>query len=112
MKGLIHFWFGMVFFTFIINILNNILLHVVDSVQAALKTELREIHKIQQGLRQHADEVGSSTANVLYFDQLLATHFIDQVEEPGKGTGHSQSPNDGILRKNCCNIPFQTKHIS
>ena len=25
---------------------------------------------------------------------------------------HSQSPNDGILKNNCCNIPFQTKHIS
>ena len=25
---------------------------------------------------------------------------------------HSHSPNDGILKNNCCNIPFQTKHIS
>ena len=25
---------------------------------------------------------------------------------------HSQSPNNGILKNNCCNIPFQTKHIS
>ena len=25
---------------------------------------------------------------------------------------HSQSPSDGILKNNWCNIPFQTKHIS
>ena len=30
---------------------------VVDAVQAALKTEMREIKKIQQALRQLADEV-------------------------------------------------------
>ena len=25
---------------------------------------------------------------------------------------HPQSPRDGILKNMCCNIPFQTKHIS
>ena len=30
---------------------------MVDAVQAALKTEMREIKKIQQALRQLADEV-------------------------------------------------------
>ena len=28
------------------------------------------------------------------------------------GILHSQSPNDGIMKNKCCNIPFQTKHIS
>ena len=33
------------------------MMKVVDAVQAALKTEMREIKKIQEALRQLADEV-------------------------------------------------------
>ena len=33
------------------------MIKVVDAVQAALKTEMREIKKIQEALRQLADEV-------------------------------------------------------
>ena len=37
------------------------MLKVVDAVQAALKTEMREIKKIQEALRQLADEVKFNT---------------------------------------------------
>ena len=37
------------------------MMKVVDAVQAALKTEMREIKKIQEALRQLADEVEFNT---------------------------------------------------
>ena len=37
------------------------MMKVVDAVQAALKTEMREIKKIQEALRQLADEVKFNT---------------------------------------------------
>ena len=37
------------------------MMKVVDAVQAALKTEMREIKKIQEALRQLADEVEFDT---------------------------------------------------
>ena len=37
------------------------MMKVVDAVQAALKTEMREIKKIQEALRQLADEVKFKT---------------------------------------------------
>ena len=37
------------------------MMKVVDAVQAALKTEMREIKKIQEALRQLADEVEFKT---------------------------------------------------
>ena len=37
------------------------MMKVVDAVQAALKTEMREIKKIQEALRQLADEVVFNT---------------------------------------------------
>ena len=37
------------------------MMKVVDAVQAALKTEMREIRKIQEALRQLADEVEFGT---------------------------------------------------
>ena len=54
------------------------------------------------------------------------TKLVPAINDPvlGQGLGlghssalcdkmeHSQSPNDGILKNNCCNIPFQIKHIS
>ena len=43
------------------------MMKVVDAVQAALKTEMREIKKIQEALRQLADEVKFNTQQVRVF---------------------------------------------
>ena len=43
------------------------MLKVVDAVQAALKTEMREIKKIQEALRQLADEVKFNTQQFRVF---------------------------------------------
>ena len=43
------------------------MMKVVDAVQAALKTEMREIKKIQEALRQLADEVKFNTQQFRVF---------------------------------------------
>ena len=48
------------------------MIKVVDAVQAALKTEMREIKKIQEALRQLADEVEFNTQQ---FRVLLVKHL-------------------------------------
>ena len=48
------------------------MMKVVDAVQAALKTEMREIKKIQEALRQLADEVEFKTQQ---FRMMLVTRL-------------------------------------
>ena len=48
------------------------MMKVVDAVQAALKTEMREIKKIQEALRQLADEVEFDTQQ---FGTTLVNHL-------------------------------------
>ena len=51
---------------------------VVDAVQAALKTEMREIKKIQQALRQLADEVYINE-NCGFGDRMMALVLIMRI---------------------------------
>ena len=48
------------------------MIKVVDAVEAALKTEMREIKKIQEALRQLADEVEFKTQQ---FRMMLVTRL-------------------------------------
>ena len=65
------------------------MMKVVDAVQAALKTEMREIKKIQEALRQLADEVKFNTQQ---FRMMLVTRLRMQ-----KHFGEKDPKNDGAL---------------
>ena len=65
------------------------MLKVVDAVQAALKTEMREIKKIQEALRQLADEVE--------FNTQQSGWSWSHVWECTKYFGEEDPKNDGAL---------------
>ena len=59
------------------------MMKVVDAVQAALKTEMREIKKIQEALRQLADEVEFNTQQFrVFLVKRLRMHKHFGEEDP------------------------------
>ena len=63
---------------------------VVDAVQAALKTEMREIKKIQEALRQLADEVHHG-------DEDGDSDDDDDSDDNGDGGSHEEGY-DGVVQ--------------